>query len=404
LYVPSGINTRALLGRQAKHADKYNYLLHYLTTARSIDKRLTSESYVPVSARILDKYLTTRHAPQVLKFWVEAGVIEREPVATGKTGYIVGKKSISYRFTQAYRQAKIVDAGYLDEKFEAKIAQLTKEFRLGKMDTTVKANAFLLFNVFELRINAVAAHQMVNERLAMGRITLEKADIATTRIQAIKEGDWFHKRDSIAGRFHHNLASLNKWLRPACYIETGETLVNLDITNSQPVILSILLRQHFGAPAPADVQEYIHLCETGKFYEHLAAKLGVDISTEDLRSKFKQMLFRTIFYGRNQAAENYQEWHLFTRFFPAVATFITNYKRKDYTALSVNLQRLEAEIMIDGVINTIALQYNPEDFFALTIHDSIVTTEDKKDYVKALIAQEFRKRGIRANISEQPIN
>lgn len=106
------------------------------------------------------------------------------------------------------------------------------------------------------------------------------------------------------------------------------------------------------------------------------------------------MLFRTIFYGRNQAAESHPEWHLFTQFFPAVGAFTTESKRKDYIVLSIALQRLEAEIMIDGVINTIALTHNPEDFFALTIHDSSVTTEDKKNYVKSLIAQEFRKRGI----------
>jgi len=153
-----------------------------------------------------------------------------------------------------------------------------------------------------------------------------------------------------------------------------------------------------------DVMAYIELCETGKFYRAQAAKLGLDISGEEAYDGFKKLMFRTIFYGRNQAAEKYQEWHLFTQQFPTVAAFITEYKLKDYTALSVALQRLEAEIVIDGVIGKIAQVYRPDQFFAVTIHDSITTTQDNAAYVLDLIHQEFTKRGVKANIEIQPVN
>ena len=405
LFIPTGIDTPALLGPQlAKFADKYNYLLHYLISARCIDQRLTAESWIPVHSKIFEKYITTRHTANVLRFWLDHGIIEREPAAPGRTGYVVGQKSISYRFTAAYRHARVVDVGYLDEKFEQKVARITKEFRTGKMDLTVKANAFLHFNLRELRINAVAAHQIVNRKLATGAWDVEKANIATVRIQAIREGDWFCTRDTTGHRVHHNFATLNKVLRPACYLETGETLVNIDVKNSQPVILSILLKQHYKNALPADVRRYIELCEAGRFYEFVAQAFGIDITDDEARTAFKKKLFKTIFYGRNQAAEKYPEWACFQAEFPSVAAFITEFKATDYTALSIALQRLESEIMIEGVVGKIAQVHNPEDFFALTIHDSITTTESNQAYVLDLMRQEFRLRGINPSFDTQAIN
>lgn len=410
LFIPSAdnkgnlLNTAALLGSKAKHADKYNYLLHYLITARCRDQRLSELDYIPVSSRVLDKYVTSHNSPAILKFWQDQGVIEREPRPEGKTGYIVGQKSISYRFTEAYRDERVVNVGYVDKKFEQKVDRIAKEFRAGKLDLSVKANAFINFNLRELRINAVAAHQLVNERLAGGKWSLEKANVATVRIQAIKEWDWFCTRDTTGNRIHHNFAVLNKMLRPTCYLESGEALVNIDISNSQPLLLCLLMKQGIKGSLPADVIAYIDLCETGKFYRALAAKLGVDISTEEAYDGFKKLMFRTIFYGRNEAAAKCPEWYLFTQEFPAVAAFITDYKRKDYKALSVALQRLEAEIVIDGVIGKIAQAYRPDQFFAVTIHDSVTTTHDNAAYVLDLMHQEFTKRGVKANIEIQNIN
>jgi hypothetical protein len=317
---------------------------------------------------------------------------------------VVGQKSISYRFTEAYRYQKVADIGYIDEKFEKKVATLTKEFRAGKMDLTVKANAFISFNLRELRINAIAAHQIVNTKLSEGKWNLERANIATVRIQAIRDQDWFCTRDVTGHRIHHNYAVLNKVLRPACYIETGETLVNIDVKNSQPVILSILLKAHFKTNLTEDTQRYIKLCEQGKLYEFLAEKFGLDIQDEEARSAFKKSLFKTIFYGRNQAAEKYQEWACFRSEFPTVAAFITAYKAKDYTALSIALQRLESEIMIEGVLGKIAQEHKPADFFALTIHDSITTTSDNAAYVERLMRQEFALRGINPSFEVQNVN
>jgi hypothetical protein len=412
LFIPAGVNTRELISKdknlghkQAKHADKYNYLLHYLICARSLDKRLTCESWIPVHTRTLEKYVTTRHHANILKFWLDNQVIEKEPVARGRKGYVVGAKSISYRFTERYRNAGIIDVGYVDEKFEKKVAQLTKEFAMGKMDLTVKANAFIQFNLQELRINLIGANQHLQKLLAEGKISLEKANVGTVRAQAIRDQEWFCVRDVTGHRIHNNWVTLNKQLKRFCYIETGEQLVNIDVRNSQPVILAILLKGHYrGKEIPQEVREYISLCESGQLYENLAKDSGIDVEDEEQRTSFKKTLFKTIFYGRNEDAEKYSEWQSFKFKFKNVASFITNFKAKDYKALSITLQRLESEIILEGVITKIAKDHSPESFFALTIHDSITTTSDNAAYVTTLMQKEFSKYGIHPTFETKSIN
>lgn len=406
LFIPSGINTKAQLGpKLAKHADKYNYLLHYLISAQAFDKRLSPESYIPVNTRYFEKYVTANHVAPIFSFWITQGVVERQPKPLGRAGYVVGKKSIGYRLTADYATRRVIDVGYIDDKFEAKVDKITKEFREGKMDMTVDSNAFIFFNLRELRINAVAAHQRINKLLTTGTYSLKRANSATVKVQSIREGNWFCLRDMKGHRIHNNWCTLNKNLRQDCFIETGEQLVNIDVRNSQPVILAILLRQRFTIDTlTPDVLHYIELCEEGLLYEHLAAKFGIDITDDDARTAFKKMLFKTIFYGHNEAAKKYAEWTCFQDEFPTVAAFITEYKRYDYTALSIALQRLESEIMIEGVIATIASQHNPEDFFALTIHDSITTTVSNQEFVLGLLREEFAMRGIKPSFVTDYLN
>ncbi|WP_188816092.1 hypothetical protein [Hymenobacter cavernae] len=68
------------------------------------------------------------------------------------------------------------------------------------------------------------------------------------------------------------------------------------------------------------------------------------------------------------------------------------------------MQRQESEIIIDGVVNHITQHYYPQDFFALTIHDSITTTSDNADYVQGLMLREFRKWGVTPMIAREEIN
>ena len=62
------------------------------------------------------------------------------------------------------------------------------------------------------------------------------------------------------------------------------------------------------------------------------------------------------------------------------------------------MQQAESEIIIDNVIKEIARKYHFQDYFALTRHDSIYTTEDKADDVKRRMLNAFAKYSITPTI------
>ena len=94
----------------------------------------------------------------------------------------------------------------------------------------------------------------------------------------------------------------------------------------------------------------------------------------------------------------------FSELFPSVAAFITKAKQTDYKSLSHRMQQAEAALVLDTVIKTITETYHPNEFFATTVHDSIVCTETNAPYVMALMTQAFAQVGLRVNINKECFN
>ena len=75
-----------------------------------------------------------------------------------------------------------------------------------------------------------------------------------------------------------------------CSWNNGEAIYNIDLSNSHPFLFNKIILEMFGATyedipeLPADVQHYIKLTKSGKFYEFIMDKLNVK---EQDRSSFK---------------------------------------------------------------------------------------------------------------------
>jgi len=82
--------------------------------------------------------------------------------------------------------------------------------------------------------------------------------------------------------------------------------------------------------------------------------------------------------------------------FQTATDTINDLKRKDYHQLAYLLQAHESKIMIDIICRKI-LGELPGTFIA-TIHDSIMTTPDKADPVKAIMVREFQRFGLNPTI------
>ena len=136
-----------------------------------------------------------------------------------------------------------------------------------------------------------------------------------------------------------------------------------------------------------DVKEFIELCEQGILYDDLMRRLNIRPSRRDC---FKRLIFAQVFFGKIKKTGRVRE--LFARDFPTVYKAINDLKRKDHHQLAYLLQAHESKIMIDIICRKI-LNELPGTFIA-TIHDSIMTTPDKADEVKAIMMREFQRFGL----------
>jgi hypothetical protein len=146
---------------------------------------------------------------------------------------------------------------------------------------------------------------------------------------------------------------------------------------------------------PDDVIEFIDLCERGVLYDDLMRRLGIPAQR---RKGFKRLFFSQVFFGKIKTTGRVRE--LFARDFPNVYKAINDLKRKDYRQLAYLLQAHESKVMIDVICRRI-LDEVPGTFIA-TIHDSIMTTPDKADEIKAIMVREFKRFGLNPVIRMEP--
>ena len=148
------------------------------------------------------------------------------------------------------------------------------------------------------------------------------------------------------------------------------------------------------ASFPEDVIEFIDLCERGILYEELMRRLDIPIRR---RKSFKRLFYTQVFFGKVKQTGRVTQ--LFARDFPTVYRAICELKRKDYRRMAYLLQAHESKLMIDIVARRILAEM-PGTFVG-TIHDSIMTTPDRAEAVRAIMVEEFGRFGLKPTIRHE---
>ncbi len=258
-------------------------------------------------------------------------------------------------------------------------------------------------------------------------------------INNIHKQSFFCSVDFNIGRFHSNLSTLNKKLRPFITYK-GKNLVNVDVRNSQPLLSTVILKKEFwtrehsgmniyrfpsalnllsGSPIDSyavksfsldhleelDVvfkdaetvimlvtfllekysdsfSEWIIAAESGKFYEAIFKKIHPG---ETFRKDEVKVAMLKFFFSENKHTS--KDKKLIMDAFPEVTKVFERLKQKDHVTLSHILQRLESTLMIEFVSRRIAADKPDLPFF--TIHDSIATFEEEVEYVTTVIEEAF---------------
>lgn len=378
-YIPANLDLTS-----EKHRDKFHFVLTYIFYGRIFDKRKDSGSFIQLYSIFLKSVINGRYK-DYLQHLINMEIIETD------NHYILNEKFKSYRLKEKYRKAKTKQVEIMDEK----IIFNYWNYKAGLKKKISESHLKYLYGCLErIEIDYENAKDFLNKTVS----DFEQYNSWNCSIDMIHSKDWFFVVDKTAGRVHNNITNLSKNFRPFLRFN-NQKLIEVDISNSQPILFNILINRYLFryvdycgisipyVPQNSDLRFYKELTEQGKFYEYVMKEFGIN----EERTLFKVRFFSKVFYSKENDNE---ERTMFRRLFPNVADIISYFKRVNYKDLAIELQRVEADIMI----NTIVPKLAEKKIFVLTIHDSILTTPDNVELVQEIIKNEFKEFNLNPNI------
>jgi len=264
--------------------------------------------------------------------------------------YSVGIKSKTYRLTASAKAQPILAASI---EVPTKLVQIYQD-DLDTNEDWIKLE--LIESLKRVQIDRDHALAWCDRHLEKGTIQHLSNTMSINRIHS---GTIYSHWDRW-GRLHTNFTSLKKELRQGFLSVNGNKLVELDIQNSQPFFLWLLMRE---SGSNGD-KGYTDAVFTGKIYEQLATDFDIT------RKEAKVLIYRVLF-GRNRGTKC-DQW--FQKAWPETYKWIIEFKKecKSYKALAQQLQFRESQFIFHNLIPEI---YSWHKLTIVTVHDSIMFEE-----------------------------
>lgn len=358
--------------------------------------------------------------------------------------YIQGEKSKGYKFTEGYENVSLMRYDYPTFQGEAEAipSEVFSEEDGKFIPNTVVNYPYLAYwyDTKELHIDEQTAvnyaHVIMQDKFNRGReywdinrdkshgnfvkrkYPLTQYHAALHNINSIAIGDYKVSIDTNVHRLHSVITNLQKEYRR--FLKYNNTpLVNVDISNSQPYLLCLLLNPLFWdkksdiplniSMLPRNVQEkfteehleeirtyvasldwrdeslsnYIQKASEGQVYEFMLQVINRNLNISLVRDDIKVMILTTLF-SKNRYMPKCKQY--FRRYFPLIYDLISLTKKNDHKALSCLLQSIESEIILHRCCRRIWKEGN-QLVPVFTIHDSICTTIDNTDFILRIMQQ-----------------
>jgi hypothetical protein len=405
------------------------------------------EQYVPCGSKFLEAMMGRGYKSIVRKL-VEAGEIEPDGVYWPGDQQIMGK-CLGYRLGEHLRPAQ-TKWRWLPVPCNTLHKRIVRWKNRSEQKLSPRQQ-LMLADLKELTIDGNSARAIVpaivqsripdwEKAIKSGRIKKSLDDLKSEfaqqlsrQIEAIERGDWYLKPDRY-GREHSNITNLTSELRQFLSFH-GESLENVDTSNSQPLFLGLSLKNAIKKeelpssttvpycsaycaeerkeeeedlptatmpycsancaeddPAINEVDKYLDWCEEG-IYDKLATK------TRQPRDKVKKEMFAGVLFNRETGWQN-NTAKAFEEEFPNIRQELADMKAHGYKKVAHAMQRTEAAFMFGKVIPRL-LQENPQ-MPMFTLHDSVLTTPHYSQYVQGVMKDEFEKLDIKAKVRIEP--
>lgn len=298
-------------------------------------------------------------------------------------------KALGYRINDNYF-SKLITVQILKPTLTKKIISNVNKEKNRVSDKYKKYKSFFLGNFkidFQKSLNYINSNlnsSLCGRNSPQGVIkSINKYNHQYMAISAINDGDLFFRHNKTNGRIDTNLTNLKSELKQFISISG---LVQLDIANSQPYILSLYLNSSLcGRILSDDYSKYQAWTKKGVFYENFIKEYFNKKSKLLTREEVKDMMF-CILYSKNYSYKKEKE--VFKSIFPSVYEAIENEKKQKHNQLAIKMQQLESEICID----IICQELDKEDINYFTIHDAWLVDKFDEIKVKDIIEREFIKK------------
>ena len=184
-------------------------------------------------------------------------------------------------------------------------------------------------------------------------------------------------RNETNNRLDTNLTNLPGALLDKICVDNK--LCQLDVSNSQFAILGHILLKEYGL-CDDDVMVFFNEAKAGTLYEYMVKELNLT-----KKSEAKQMMFE-LFFSKNKDFSYSKE--RIRKLFPNVYDFVYRFKEENnYKQFAILLQKFESKLMIDDIYYKVI----NENFWCLSVHDSLICKIEDKDIIENIILEAFNK-------------
>ena len=422
LYLPDNIDIDRLLSEKPPgfkyFRDCFVYILHLITAipARKRDEFEKGNGFTPLNRQLLQKRI--HDYKQYLDYLIENYILIEDGY------YIPGEKSKGLQFVNPSRKLipiqitkwtliKSISQNYksFDEEKTKNLDYLRKWFNFNLKVDFIGCMSFLETKMDEDKLEGVTPER-INFRFLCRQLPVLK----------LKNNSFDFYVDSTGFRLHTAFTQMMSGLRKFVKYNS-ETLCAVDMKNSQLYLMIALLddkifvKNNFISYIPnphltstpqtpimlvyfikerknkSDVIKFKNWVTSGLFYENfgeLLIKNGIlEADSTDIRNKIKDIVFSTLYSPINNSHFN-KSIKIFKDNFPTVYAILSKIKTgNNYKALSIALQRFEADLVLNKACKKLSQKYPYIPLF--TVHDSIVTTEKYVKVVKSELYNVLRE-------------
>lgn len=310
-----------------------------------------------MNSRIL-KWMYGSSYPRYVDYLVDMGFIVLWK------NYSVGLKSKAYKLTDSAKSCVLSVSIEIPERLARKAAKMNTSIDV--IDERVKVK--LVSDLYRIDIDARGAREWIDENVDR---TDKAYAVNMNSCAKIANRDIYYSFDKF-GRFHTNYTSLKKEIRSKFLSIDGMPVSEIDITNSQPFFLYILMRENgFTKFDGFDVDVL-----SGQIYERIRDLSG--LTRKEVKPKVYSVLF-----GRNSTNDSWNT--MFKSMYPDVYAWIVDfkYKHKSYKVIAQELQRIESDFIFNNLIPKLM---DVMDVPIVTIHDSIIVPAASYDDVSRIFS------------------